>query len=592
MSFPTGFAKLPPFGTAEAAASAAAAAAAGTKRRAEDALEGSGAGSGGAGGGGSISGGSSAGASRRKLESSGLSPPQLPPPKTAPSALQGRPPTPPTAASAAAAALVALAPPPALAAQQRAAAQQQAAQQRAASQQQAAQRQAAQQQAAAQQRQAAGMAAQQQQPRQQQQQQQQQAAGGLHVRALWLTVSPTERYLLLEDQETGDVLMPLIHMRVMSASLTCLLGALWLTVSPTERYLLLEDQERPAAAAGDGGRIDAAHPHAREPWCSALRPLSPSPRPTTVTSSPRSSTASSPRRHRLVTVSPLLPPPSTNFPPFSSPSLLPISPSTTRQKMFEADYSRKLSSLKHRLFAISPVLAASRTVAATPLTSPLSPSHSLQEKMFEANYSRKLSSLKHRLVTISPDLAASAAAASALPSPPALLQGFLYWRWAFESPHEVKVLVRKMLGEENTPQGHLRLILVPIVYNAMALKENLRKTPFFAKLEAALRVSSYWQLLKPQTGTVAKYCVSYSAAEEAEKRYDAIAYFLLSPVPLSLSLLSNFSHQQSALVTYTSLSSLLSLLSPSPVVPTFPPLNPLVSTTPSPTWQQATVNDG
>ncbi|CAI7811656.1 unnamed protein product, partial [Closterium sp. NIES-54] len=281
MSFPAGFAKLPPFGTAEAAASAAAAAAAGTKRRAEDALEGS-AGSGGAGGGGSISGGSSAGASRRKIESSGPSPPQLPPPKTAPSALQGRPPTPPTAASAAAAALVALAPPPAVAAQRQAAAQQQ-----------------------------------------QQQRQQQQAAGGLHVRALWLTVSPTERYLLLEDQETGDVLMPLIHMR----------------------------------------------------------------------------------------------------------------------------------------------------------------------KMFEANYSRKLSSLKHRLVTISPDLAASAAAASALPSPPALLQGFLYWRWAFESPHEgflywrwafespheVKVLVRKMLGEENTPQGHLRLILVPIVYNAMALKENLRK---------------------------------------------------------------------------------------------------------------------
>ncbi|CAI5978329.1 unnamed protein product [Closterium sp. NIES-65] len=131
-----------------------------------------------------------------------------------------------------------------------------------------------------------------------------------------------------------------------------------------------------------------------------------------------------------------------------SPPISPLSrpsPPLAHQKMFEANYSRKLSSLKHRL------------------------------KMFEANYSRKLSSLKHRLVTISPDLAASAAAASALPSLPALLQGFLYWRWAFESPHEVKVLVRKMLGEENTPQGHLRLILVPIVYNAMALKENLRK---------------------------------------------------------------------------------------------------------------------
>lgn len=84
------------------------------------------------------------------------------------------------------------------------------------------------------------------------------------------------------------------------------------------------------------------------------------------------------------------------------------------------------------------------------------------QSMFEANYSRKLSSLKHRIVALPERFAGDK-------------RGFVYWQWAFESPHEVKVLVRKMLGEENTPQGHLRLILVPIVFNAMAQKAKLRE---------------------------------------------------------------------------------------------------------------------
>ena len=40
------------------------------------------------------------------------------------------------------------------------------------------------------------------------------AGGALKVRPIWLTVSPTERYLLLEDTATGDVLLPLIYMKV------------------------------------------------------------------------------------------------------------------------------------------------------------------------------------------------------------------------------------------------------------------------------------------------------------------------------------------------------------------------------------------
>lgn len=62
--------------------------------------------------------------------------------------------------------------------------------------------------------------------------------------------------------------------------------------------------------------------------------------------------------------------------------------------------------------------------------------------VFEANYSRKLSSLKHRLVVIPAD--------AGLPS--LRPNTYLYWQWAFEAPHNVKLLVRQELGKDNSPQ--------------------------------------------------------------------------------------------------------------------------------------------
>lgn len=62
--------------------------------------------------------------------------------------------------------------------------------------------------------------------------------------------------------------------------------------------------------------------------------------------------------------------------------------------------------------------------------------------VFEANYSRKLSSLKHRLVVVPADAQLSAGWPNS----------YLYWQWAFESPQNVKLLVRQELGDENTPQ--------------------------------------------------------------------------------------------------------------------------------------------
>ena len=63
--------------------------------------------------------------------------------------------------------------------------------------------------------------------------------------------------------------------------------------------------------------------------------------------------------------------------------------------------------------------------------------------VFEVNYSRKLSSLKNRLVVLPTDRELSVARRNA----------YLYWQWAFESPPNVKLLVRQELGEENTPQA-------------------------------------------------------------------------------------------------------------------------------------------
>ncbi len=62
--------------------------------------------------------------------------------------------------------------------------------------------------------------------------------------------------------------------------------------------------------------------------------------------------------------------------------------------------------------------------------------------VFEANYSRKLSALKHRLVTMPADAVLPDSRANA----------YLYWRWAFEAPPAVKLLVRQELGDDNTPQ--------------------------------------------------------------------------------------------------------------------------------------------
>jgi hypothetical protein len=113
--------------------------------------------------------------------------------------------------------------------------------------------------------------------------------------------------------------------------------------------------------------------------------------------------------------------------------------------------------------------------------------------VLEANYSRKLASLKNRKVTVPRS------------GPLRPLDGLLYWQWAFESPPSVKVIVRKELGEVKTPQGHLRLVLLPIVYNAMAQRADLRATPMFKAMHTALKASTYWPLLCPPTaGQMAK----------------------------------------------------------------------------------------
>ncbi|KAK9826502.1 hypothetical protein WJX81_007296 [Elliptochloris bilobata] len=126
--------------------------------------------------------------------------------------------------------------------------------------------------------------------------------------------------------------------------------------------------------------------------------------------------------------------------------------------------------------------------------------------IFEANYSRKLASLKHRRVAAPPgsDLAAA--------QPPGCAP---YWQWAFESPQHVKAIVRQELGEKLMPQGHLRLVLAPIVYNAMAQKACLRALPLYRALRRVLRASTYDALLHhPPAHTLPNVVGSSTAAAE------------------------------------------------------------------------------
>lgn len=105
--------------------------------------------------------------------------------------------------------------------------------------------------------------------------------------------------------------------------------------------------------------------------------------------------------------------------------------------------------------------------------------------ILEANYSRKLAALKNREVQVPPETSLREK------------QGLLFWHWAFECPQPIKRVVRDYLGETK-PHGHLRLVLLPIVYNAMASREELHSHPLFKPLHTAMKASSYWPLvIKP-----------------------------------------------------------------------------------------------
>jgi hypothetical protein len=103
--------------------------------------------------------------------------------------------------------------------------------------------------------------------------------------------------------------------------------------------------------------------------------------------------------------------------------------------------------------------------------------------VLKSNYSRKLASLRNRKVNIPRD-----GIAGCQPD------GLLYWQWAFESNQTIKQIVKQELGEDN-PQGHLRLILLPIVYNTLAQKEEYCRLPFFHALHNAIMTSTYKELI-------------------------------------------------------------------------------------------------
>lgn len=64
-------------------------------------------------------------------------------------------------------------------------------------------------------------------------------------------------------------------------------------------------------------------------------------------------------------------------------------------------------------------------------------------------------------------------------------------------------------------QGHLRLILLPIVYNAMAQKPEMRSLALFHALHRAMKLSTYLPLLKNTEDPVQSKVVTRSGSGSA-----------------------------------------------------------------------------
>lgn len=114
--------------------------------------------------------------------------------------------------------------------------------------------------------------------------------------------------------------------------------------------------------------------------------------------------------------------------------------------------------------------------------------------ILDSNYSRKLASIKHRSVTLPMNADEELRRHN----------GLLHWHYAFEAPSKVKSLVRELVGDK-VAQGHLKLVLLPAVYNALSarfdeLKENSK--PLIYALHYAMKRSSYWPLLCHPNGEV------------------------------------------------------------------------------------------
>lgn len=102
-------------------------------------------------------------------------------------------------------------------------------------------------------------------------------------------------------------------------------------------------------------------------------------------------------------------------------------------------------------------------------------------ELFGDNYSRKLSNIKYSTVT---PMAGHALEAQ--------LTG-MCWEPAFESPYHVKAAIRTMMPDISS--GHLRLILLPVLYNALVEQPQLHETPLYIALHAAIMASSYGPLV-------------------------------------------------------------------------------------------------
>ena len=68
-------------------------------------------------------------------------------------------------------------------------------------------------------------------------------------------------------------------------------------------------------------------------------------------------------------------------------------------------------------------------------------------------------------------------------------------------------------------QGHIRIVLLPIIYNIMVGREEFWQTPFFTALESAMQSSTYMPLLQQKKKSLISLTTTETIVDRSEAKH-------------------------------------------------------------------------